>query len=121
LFNAFCMLQEAQQKCANLASENAKLRTSSTAIVSTSRSGANGSTARRQKDATRQPIETLQHDYKLRTDVMDDDLSFIQEVVTGTATAIPDFNAEVVGPSCCRNLLILCCSTAAHSAIGLLS
>ena len=29
---------------------------------------------------------------------MDDDLSFIQEVVGGAATAIPEFNAELVCP-----------------------
>lgn len=93
------MLQEAQQKCANLVSENAKLR-SGGQVVSSSRPGANGKAPHR-KDATRQPIGALQHDYKLRTDIMDDDLSFIQEVVTGTATAIPDFNPEVVRVHSC--------------------
>ena len=48
-------------------------------------------------------VERLKSDYVNRTETMDDDLSFIQEVMAGASTAIPEFNGEAVrsaGPLC---------------------
>lgn len=41
-------------------------------------------------------VERLKGDYVNRTETMDDDLSFIQEVMAGASTAIPEFNGEAV-------------------------
>lgn len=51
---------------------------------------------RPRNDPTVGPLERLKTDYNNRTETMDDDLSFIQEVMAGAATAIPEFNAEMV-------------------------
>lgn len=51
---------------------------------------------RPRNDPTIGPVERLKTDYSNRTETMDDDLSFIQEVMAGASTAIPEFNAEAV-------------------------
>lgn len=76
-------MQEEQQKSVKLHQENQKLK----------------SALRPRNDPTIGPVERLKNDYTQRTDTMDDDLSFIQEVMAGASTAIPEFNAEMVRPS----------------------
>ena len=87
-------MQEAQQRCADLASENAKLRASSAGGAGAQRSLSGAQ--RRGPDPTKEPVDRLHADFANRKSTLDDDLSFIQEVVTGASTAIPDFNPEMV-------------------------
>lgn len=76
------MLQEQQERAAHFQTENTKLKAH----------------LRPRHDPTIAPVERLKNDFHSRTETMDDDLSFIQEVVGGAATAIPEFNAELVRP-----------------------
>ena len=89
-----CCVQEAQQRCSDLSAENARLRANSGGGASVRQPS-----ARRGPDPTREPVDRLNTDFANRKATLDDDLSFIQEVVTGAATAIPDFNPEVVRPA----------------------
>jgi hypothetical protein len=76
------VVQEEQQKSVKLHQENQKLKAA----------------LRPRNDPTIAPVERLKQDYANRTETMDDDLSFIQEVMAGASTAIPEFNAEMVCP-----------------------
>lgn len=67
--------------------------------------------SRRAPDLTKEPVDRLKSDFESRKSTLDDDLSFIQEVVTGASTAIPDFNPEVV-----RTILLLLCVFALSAA-----
>jgi hypothetical protein len=66
---------------------------------------------RPRNDPTVGPVERLKSDYHNRTETMDDDLAFIQEVMAGASTAIPEFNAEMV---LCRFLSVHCRCLRAH-------
>jgi hypothetical protein len=79
-------VQEEQQRCQKLHHENSKLKAA----------------LRPRNDPTIVPVERLKGDYQNRTDTMDDDLAFIQEVMAGASTAIPEFNAELVRRKCPR-------------------
>ena len=99
-------LQEAQQRCTDLQAENARLRTAGGGNGGvTARSAA--STARQKTDPTLEPVQLMYNDFTYKKGLLDDDLSFIQEVVTGASTAIPDFNPEVVRRGTCDGRHVL--------------
>ena len=98
-------LQEAQQRCTDLQAENARLRTAGGGGGVTARSTA--STVRQKTDPTLEPVQLMYNDFTYKKGLLDDDLSFIQEVVTGASTAIPDFNPEVVRRGTCDGRHVL--------------